>query len=212
MNIIIQTIISALSGGGVGGLITVGSNLCISKYQKYQDAYYAAIRIVPVLDRYVNACADVVSDNGTSAEHYSEERQPQVDIPDPPIFSKDINWKSINAQLAYRILSFSNIIEEVNKYIGKEKEDSLLTDPYDKDGFFTARRDGYLKLGLIVVNLLKDLRKNSRLPTNSKEPYDQDFESFFKERLKKFYEMKDKVPLSTIRKSLLKQYGFLEVG
>lgn len=199
MNIIIQTIISATSGAGVGGLFTVGYHFWILKNQKRQDAYYATIRIVCVLDSYVDACAKVVNDDGTYHGQPAGKDgvyEAQVCIPDKPVFSADINWKSLDAKLAYRILNLSSTIERINSYIAAQAEEAFSFDGSE----LSARRDGYLQIGLAVIDLVKDLRKTFRLPARNVETSGSnwDVEAFFKEKLKKFYEMKNKVPFTTV--------------
>jgi hypothetical protein len=125
---------------------------------RQRHARYLAIRVVIALDKYVENCADVATDDGLSqgqrnADGYLEE---QVALPPAPTFPQDLDWKSIDHELAYRLLSLSNEAETANRMIGFASENSF---PPDFEEVFEERQYQYAKLGLATFALTQELRE-----------------------------------------------------
>ena len=129
---------------------------------------YAAVRIICVLDQYVEKCVQVVSDDGTtqgqpggrysSGEEYLEA---QVRSPEPPTFPADIDWTSLSPNLMYRVLELPNRAAETERFILGATEHSF---PPDFDDFFEARWEGYADLGLEALGIAEELRRQFKLP------------------------------------------------
>lgn len=104
---------------------------------------------------------------------------------DPPTFPDDIDWRSISFKLMYRILSLPNNARETDRYIAASAEHSF---PPDYGEVFSARQEGYAHLGLKSVNLVKDLRREFKLPDTPKKFWDWgwDMEKFFQDKLAEF--------------------------
>lgn len=89
-----------------------------------RQAHYLAIRVVCVLDQYMEACARIARDDGSCEGRPDENGSlvQQVEDPQKPMYADDIDWKSIDADLMYAILSFPNEIYAADQAIREELE------------------------------------------------------------------------------------------
>jgi len=184
--------IFGLLGVILGSLLTGFKDWLTHYFKRKDNGRYAAVRLIAVLDEYAQGCVSVVSDDGTCegrpagrTEQGEEYYVPQATKPEPPTFPEDIDWRSISFKLMYRILSLPNNACETDRYITASAEHSF---PPDYDELFVARREGYAHLGLESVNLVKDLRREFRLPDTPKNFWDWgwDMEKFFQDKLSEF--------------------------
>lgn len=184
--------ISGFIGVILGGGISIAKDFVAYWASRRRTGRYAAVRLIAVLNDYGQGCVSVVSDDGTcegrpagKTEQGEEYYDPQVATPEPPTFPDDIDWRSISFKVMYRILSLPNIARETDRYIASSAEHSF---PPNYDELFSARQKGYAHLGLESVNLIKDLRREFRLPETPKKFWDWgwDMENFFQEKLAEF--------------------------
>ncbi|WP_333822931.1 hypothetical protein [Pinisolibacter sp.] len=184
--------IIGLLGVILGSLLTSFKDLVAHFFNRRGNGRYAAVRLIAVLDEFAQGCVSVVSDDGTCegrpagrTEQGEEYYDPQAATPEAPTFPDDIDWRSISFVLMYRILSLPNNARETDRYISASAEHSF---PPDYDEMFSARQEGYAHLGLESVNLVKDLRREFRLPDTPKKFWDWgwDIEKFFQDKLAEF--------------------------
>ncbi len=160
--------IIGLVGVILGSILTSFKDWVAHFLKQRNNGRYAAVLIIVALDEYVQKCVAVVYDDGTSegrpagrTEQGEEYCTPQVECPEPPVFSSDIDWKSISFKLMYRALTLSNTARETDRYIQAAAENSS---PLDYDEVFDARQDGYANLGLEAISIARELRKEFSLP------------------------------------------------
>lgn len=142
----------------------------ITEYRSLtRNAKYLAIRVICILDDYVEHCLLVVNDDGTiqgmpAREEYHEPQQPE---PNAPIFPSDIDWKCIDHQIAYRILNLPNEASIAKRMI--QEAGNKATSP-DYEELFEERQFQYARLGLDAIGITDELRKAYALPkaTNKK--------------------------------------------
>lgn len=184
-----STAIIGLLGVILGSVLTSFKDLVAHLFTRRGNGRYAAVRLISALDEYAQGCVSVVSDDGTSegrpagrTEQGEEYHVPQVTSPPPPAFPQDIDWRSISFKLMYRVLTLPNNARETDRYIAGSAEHSS---PPDYDELFSARQEGYAHLGLESVNLIKDLRREFRLPGTPKKFWDWgwDMEKFFQDKI-----------------------------
>ncbi len=142
--------------------VLVGSG--ISWFQSYwttnreaeKNARYLAIRVVCILDKYMEDCAAVVKDDGLCEGQRSKENclVPQINIPAAPNYPDDVDWKSIDADLMFALLSFPAEIEDGNRIINASH---LIAYPPDYQDWFDERKFYYCQFGLIANKLSNDL-------------------------------------------------------
>jgi hypothetical protein len=184
--------IFGLLGVILGSLLTGFKDWLTHYLKRKNNGRYAAVRLIAVLDEYAQGCVSVVSDDGTCegrpagrTEQGEEYYVPQATQPESPTFPDDIDWRSINFTLMYRILSLPNNARETDRYIAASAEHSF---PPDYEEVFAARQEGYAHLGLESVNLVKDLRREFRLPDTPKKFWEWgwDMKKFFQDKLAEF--------------------------
>lgn len=163
----INAIISAASGltGAAIGLTGIWlREVWTARRARASSANYLAIRVVCILDQYIRNCATVVGDDGTDMGQRDQEGclQVQVPLPDPPSFPTDIDWKSIDSILAYRLLSLPNDIRSADDLIEGANNIAL---PPDFDELFEEREKQYSALGLKVNKLAEELRARYQVPS-----------------------------------------------
>ena len=189
------TVIGALVGfaGVVLGLfVTWIKDSFQRKRLRNEQATYLAVRVICILDEYAQKCVDVVSDDGTSCgqpagrtssgEEYYE---PQVPCPAAPGFPNDVDWKSLDSDLMYRILAFPNLVSSANNGINFVANE--VASPPDYEELFEARRDGYANLGLKAIELVRLLRKEYGLPQYPSNEWNPDWnpKDYFEQEKKK---------------------------
>ena len=155
----------------IGVIATIGKDIVSYWIGRRNAGRYAAVRIVCILDQYVEKCVEVVADDGTSqgspagrTESGEEYYSAQVDSPEPPIFPDDIDWTSIGPDLMYRILALPNLALGTERFIRAASEHSF---PPDFAEFFQSRWEGYADLGLEALEIIAALRRTFRLPKPS---------------------------------------------
>lgn len=124
------------------------------KRDENKNANYLAIRVVCILDKFLEDCANVVNDDGLC---YGQRDKngclvPQVKAPEPPIFPEDVDWKSIDSGFMYEILSFPSDIISSCKSLDATME---IASPPDYAEWFGERRLLYSKFGT-TANRLKE--------------------------------------------------------
>ena len=155
-----------LIGIFLGAILTIGRELYAEKRSRKKDAEYLAIRLICILDTFMERCASVVGDNGlyhgqTDEQGYSRIQEP---APDLDIKINDVNWKALPSELMYEILSFPNLISDADRLIGSTFE--LAACPPDYSEGFEERQNQYSLLGLKASTLSSKLRSKYKIPKN----------------------------------------------
>jgi hypothetical protein len=119
------------------------------------------------LDRYVEDCA-------TTAIDWGEENQEgfshaQVKAPPPPAYPSDINWRSIDRNLMYKLLALPAAADRADNYISGAADNANAPD-YSE--FFEARSQQYSLLGLHAHDLTVILRKGYEIPELENRAWD----------------------------------------
>lgn len=153
-----------LGGVLLGGVLALAKEFFVIFLTRQKQAEYLAIRVVCILDRYVDGCASVVGDEGLSCgQPNSEEyRESQAQEPEFNLSSCDVEWKSLSSALMYDILSFPNKIEEAKHVIDGAFE--YAATPPDYEEYFEERQYQYALLGLDANKLGDRLRDKYNLP------------------------------------------------
>jgi len=172
----------ALAGIGLTALVTTIGTWFVTRYQLRQEAEtqaaarkeelerhgtYLAVRVACVLDPFVMAAVAVVNDKGfydQQGELTPEEKPPTLELP------QDVDWKSIDPHLMDRILSLPNEIASTQKTISFVGE--VISGPPDYDEWFVERRYQWAKLGLMALDLARDLRSRYKLRQPDYSGYD----------------------------------------
>lgn len=155
MNIALVSVLSGFLGVVVGVVMPISREWLA----RSRDARYLAIRIVCILDRYVEDCASTAIDSGQ--ENGKGESVAQVSAPPPPAYPSDVNWKSIDHTTMYKLLALPAAADRAANYVdGVEENDG----PPDYSEWFQARSHQYSLLGLQAHKLTETLRKEYEIP------------------------------------------------
>lgn len=126
-----------------------------------KNARYLAVRVICVLDQYVEACAEVATDGGEPDT--KGEFSPRVATPDGPLLPEDVDWRSIDHELMYQILSMPGDAELADQAI--KFQFSEVAGPPDYEEGFEERKFQYSTLGLRAASLAARLRTTFGIPS-----------------------------------------------
>lgn len=126
-------------------------------------ARYLAIRVVCVLDMYVESCLSVAHDDGLLHGQRTKDGclEPQVPAVGAPVYPSDVDWKSIDHDLMYELLSFPSRVVAGDNAIGFAWDISF---PPDYDEFFEERGYRYSEFGLQANELAEKLAQKYEVP------------------------------------------------
>ncbi len=145
-----------------------------------RSARYLASRVVPLLDRFVQGCVDVVKDDGTNMGQPGEDGYHAIQVDDPSydVHRLDVDWKAISAGLMYRVLGFSNEIDAAKSSISGAFK--YRADPPEYCEGFEERQFQYAKLAVAASRVADDLRCKYGVPARDSSVWDP--VSYCKER------------------------------
>lgn len=167
---LIPAIIGA-SSGIVG--VAVGAGIVWLKEWRSEraagtkQARYLAVQVVCVLDKFAEACLDVIADNGLSQGQRNPEGnlEAQVKAPESIVYPSDVDWRSIDPDLMYRLLSFSmdladswRSIDSVWEAYGPSGDEKLLEE----------RAYQFSILGKMAVDMASKLRASYGIPSRAR--------------------------------------------
>lgn len=126
-----------------------------------RERYFIAIKLVFILEEFAEGCARVANDNGENNDANQPEREPTVNY--PALNFKDIpgDWRSLPAQLMYRIHELPVLQDEAGRAISFASEHSWA--PYHTE-YFRERQYHYARLGLKAIIQARRLRKIAGFP------------------------------------------------
>jgi hypothetical protein len=126
---------------------------------RVRAARYLAIRVVCVLDEFIDNCASVAVDSGSEGKDGVLE--PQVSAPAKPSYPDDLDWQSIAHDLTYDLLSLPNAVTKAEGVVDWANEND---GPPDFSEFFETRSIQYATIGLRANTLATKLRVRYRIP------------------------------------------------
>lgn len=148
----------------VGSILPWVKDSLTARKERNRNAQYLAIRVACTLNKYVNDCAQAVSDDGTcmgQPANADGTHSPQKKTPTSPLYPEDVDWKSIDSSLMFSLLSLPNEAESADRSIDAVSEHA---DPPDYEEFFEERRYQYACLGLKALDLEKRIRIKYGIP------------------------------------------------
>ncbi|MYC95171.1 MAG: hypothetical protein F4X14_09375 [Caldilineaceae bacterium SB0661_bin_32] len=157
----------ALIAVGVGSVLTVFAQEVARWLAKRRRRRALALLVCSTLDRFVADCQAAINDEG---EYPRGTRRPSVPMPTGPEFPAEIDWTSIDAAMAYRILSLRAATVTVDHELSYLEEE--LHDPPENDPWFSHRRKRCHKLLSEASQLSSALREMAGLPPASDNPFD----------------------------------------
>lgn len=148
--------IFGLIGVLVGSFVPWFQTYWLEKRATRKNARYLAIRIVCVLDKYLEDCVEVVKDDGLSQGQRNADGclEAQIKAPGIPVYPEGVDWKSIDHELMYKILSLPSDVEAAERLIRGAMD---ISHPPDFEDWFEERAYWYCIFGLTAYKLADEL-------------------------------------------------------
>lgn len=158
--------ISGLVGVLVGAVLTMLKESWVSHRNDVRDARYLAVQVVGLLDRYIFACSEVVTDNGLFQGQRDANGNcvAQVKFPDFSPETLIVEWRSIPGDLMYEIFDLPYKAGVATHIIEGASENAY---PPEYDDYFEERKLQYANLGLQAAVIADRLRNYANLPERS---------------------------------------------
>ncbi len=155
----------------VGSIISWVQSWYSTKREHDKNAHYLAIRVVITLRQYLYKCWLVSVDDGLIQGQRNQDGclVPQASDPGPIEYPVDIDWKSVDPKIAYRLLSLQPSAESADRAISAAIEFS--DGPPDYEDVFEERYLQYSKIGLIVIGLENEICKKYNVPIDNSEDW-----------------------------------------
>jgi hypothetical protein len=156
-----------LAGVIIGALVTWAQGAYDRRKQRKLDAQYLAIRVVCILDKYVADCAAACGD----AVVVDDEGRTFPAMPTPALlnYPEDVDWRVVEPNLMYGILSLPRDIAFAGEYLDSIMEDTIGP---DIDPYLHARTEKYGALGLQAAALALKLRGTYSIPATKHPDWD----------------------------------------
>jgi hypothetical protein len=156
--------IAAFLGAVIGSTVTAGGDWIAYRFTTRQRAAYLTIRVVNELDPFVDKCALVAIDDGALSRGLPD-RIVDIETPEAPRFPDDLDWRSIDPQIAFNLLSLNNKLEQARRDVGLAMEYAETEN--DLDQYYDTRRNAFAKLGIEAAEIGRGLRETYGLPRRS---------------------------------------------
>lgn len=154
----------------IGGAITVLYSHRTSRADRKRAAEYLAVRVIMVLEQLADQLFYVSVDDGYT---YGGRGQYEADItskiPDVPVYPADIDWKSIEPKLAFRILGVSRLMDDAGAQVGAASE---FASPPEYREVIDVRQAEYGKIALEALLLSDELRSRFKLGPRPAQSFD----------------------------------------
>ncbi|MGO4569044.1 hypothetical protein AB4Z52_29355 [Rhizobium sp. 2YAF20] len=101
-----EIILTVLGTGIVSGSASFVLDFFRSRSGRKRSRTYLCMRITAALEAYAINCAESLE---AAEAHYGQTKIPVIlSLPDPPVYPEDVDWHSVEPDIAYRIMSFLN--------------------------------------------------------------------------------------------------------
>ena len=160
-----------LLGVMIGVLATSFQGWIASRWRRKRDARYLAARAICALDKYVDGCVEVVLDDGLRFGQRDSNGylSPQAPFPEPISFAPDVDWRSIDHKMMFKLLSLTSEGEQANAAARFAWD---IASPPDFDEYFEDVRVRFAEIGLKAGQLAEQLRDKFELPQSNAEDWD----------------------------------------
>lgn len=147
----------------IGAFVALSKDIWLERRNRAKNAHYLAIRVVTLLDPFIEGCAAVASDDGLCEGYRNADDclEPQVPEPTFDLHGLDVDWKSIPADFSYKILNLPRLASKTTDRVN----DAFSWDSPPLDQSMEYRREQYAALGLKAADIASDLRKRYHLPS-----------------------------------------------
>lgn len=166
-----QSAIFGLLGVVLGAGLTFLREWWLQRQNDQKEVRFLLTKVACELEKYINQCAEVVSDDGLYQGQADKEgcRVMQVIPPTFDPMSFGVEWRLLPTDLMYEVLDFPYKAEIASKTVSAVSEESF---PPDYGEAFEERQFQYAVLGISASQLAAKLRKHAGLPERSHKDWD----------------------------------------
>jgi hypothetical protein len=157
----VSEVLAGFLGVIVGAFVPWLQSMFESWRSRKRDAQYLAIRVVCILDKFVEDCAAVATDDGIENDSGITEartKTPEVQYP------QEVDWRSIDPTLMYSLLSFQNEVRAAEEGVAETWDWEEVP---EFASYFRHRAEEYGWCGLKAASLSQELRKTYRIPATT---------------------------------------------
>ena len=157
-------VLISVSAGWVLSVFTPAATRWLTRKRRRRAL---ALLVCPILEQFMLGCQAAIDDEG---ERRKGNLHPSVPMPTGPEFPAEVDWTSIDPQLANRILwlrSAATRADQELRYLAEE-----FHDPPENEPWFSHRRKRCHKLLRQTSELSFTLREIAGLPPASDDPSD----------------------------------------
>nr|WP_295937332.1 hypothetical protein [uncultured Acidovorax sp.] len=140
----------------IGVLVGEKRARLLESRKRTDDLNHLAAEVLSALHPFAAQCAAVAWDSGEPQEPNGD-YQPQAKNPEFDKSSLKVEWKVLPYTLQRSIGTLSLRQSQLDRDIGEAAENDW--DPPEHPTYFRARREGYAKLGLSVLEVMRSLEK-----------------------------------------------------
>lgn len=183
-----------VGGVVIGWLLAQLADIWKRRRDRTADAAYLGATVLIELERLIHGCASVAADEGTAQGHPAgrtkdgeEYYLEQTQAPKLTWEAVKVEWKSIDPNLMYSILSLPLEIDEAKQFLAGVHE----YDGFPYDTYIATRQLRFAEIGVMVVELAGKLRLATGVPRRPEKEWNPD--AFLVERLKALRQRQDNV-------------------
>ena len=147
----------------IGAFVALMKDAWLERRNRAKNAHYIAIRVVTLLDPFIEGCAAVACDDGLCDGHRNADDCLEWQVPEPTfnLHGLDVDWKSIPGDLGYKILNFPYLVSKTTDRVS----DSVSRDipPFDESMKYRSTR--YAAIGIKADDIANKLRELYHLPS-----------------------------------------------
>ncbi len=162
-----ENVFYGLIGVLFGFLLSTFKDWWFQKVKKKKEVEYLSVRVSFLLERFVEGCIDIVSDDGRWDNDGIRHTVTTLPEFEPQLI--EVDWKSLPLDLMYRLLDFPNDIFDAKNNIDAVVEHQA--SPPDYDEAFEERQFNYALLGIKAIEYASELRRLGGLPKRNTDKW-----------------------------------------
>lgn len=140
-----------------------------SEERRTREYHFIATELIFMLERYVEQCARVATDDGQPNRERQPEYEPVTSLPELNLSAITGDWRVLDPLHMFRIRELPVLQDEANRAIEAEWENF---DPPFHTHYFKERQYQYARMGIKAVILAMRLRREAALPSTRLADYE----------------------------------------
>lgn len=167
--------------------LSLNREIKIKEIENNKISRYTELKFICILDNFISDCWEVSSDEGApglDGVYSIQSLTPNLNLPE------NENFRFLDKDIAFSILSLPNRIRRANEYIDDAFENS---DAPDFVEAFTERRKQYAKIGTLAAQIRNTIRAKHKI---------EEFDSDTSEKISYFAKTLDEIKKNEIARTI----------